>query len=264
MRHTASSSKISRRFLRVWQRNLIVYRKIWLVNFMSPLLEPLFYLLAFGIGLSAFITQVDYGGRQLSYIAFITPSILAINMMQNAFFENTYASFVRMYYQKTFDAMMATPLSVEEVIAGEIVWGASKSLFATVVMQAVISVFGLIHYPHGLLILPLAFLSGFAFGSIGMVFTGFVRSIDLFNLPIFLFITPMFLFSGTFFPMDNLPQWAQKLSLVFPLTHVVNLARHFSLGMLSFDLLWAVGYLVLLSLISFPLALFAMHRRLIQ
>jgi len=255
--------RISRRFMRVWQRNLTVYRKIWKINFLPPLLEPLFYLLAFGIGLSSFIEKVPFEGEELTYVAFITPSLLAINIMYNAFFENTYASFVRMYYQKTFDALMATPLSLEEVITGEIVWGATKSVVATAIMLVVVSLFGYVHYPDGLLILPLAFLGGMAFGSIGMFFTGMVPSIDLFNLPVFLFITPMFLFSGTFFPIDNLPQWAQNLALFFPLTHLVQLTRHLCLGITRPDLLWEIGYLVLFCLVFFPLALFAMHRRLI-
>jgi lipooligosaccharide transport system permease protein len=131
-------------------------------------------------------------------------------------------------------------------------------------MLGVISVFGLAHYPHSLLILPLAFLGGIAFGSIGMVFTGMVPSIDLFNLPVFLFITPMFLFSGTFFPVQNLPAWAQKLALLFPLTHLVTLTRHFCLGLITADLFWEISYLFLFCLIFFPLALVAMHRRLIH
>lgn len=255
---------ISRRFLRVWQRNLLVYKKIWKINFLPPLLEPLFYLVAFGIGLSTFIEKISYAGMDLSYIQFITPSLLAINIMYNAFFENTYASFVRMYYQKTFDAMMATPLSLEEVITGEIIWGATKSVIATALMLAVVSFFGLIRYPHGLLILPLAFLGGLAFGSIGMFFTGIVRSIDLFNLPIFLFITPMFLFSGTFFPVENLPRWAQKLALLFPLSHLVASTRRLCLGIGGIDLLWETAYLALFCAVFFPLAIITMHRRLIH
>ena len=127
-----------------------MYRKIWLVNFLVPLFEPLLYLAAFGIGLSALIGKVSYHGTELSYIEFIAPALLAITIMYNAFFENTYASFVRMYYQKTFDAMMATPLSLEDIIAGEIVWGATKSVIAAAIMLAVISLFGLVHFPHGL------------------------------------------------------------------------------------------------------------------
>jgi lipooligosaccharide transport system permease protein len=184
--------------------------------------------------------------------------------MYSAFFENTYASFVRLYYQKTFDAMMATPLCLEEIMTGEIVWAATKAVVATIIMQGVISLFGLIHYPEGLLIIPLAFLGGIAFGSIGLFFTGTVRAIEMFNLPIFLFITPMFLFGGTFFPLQNLPVWAQKFALVFPLTHLVTLARSLAFGSITPDLLWNLGYLLLFSLLFFGLAIKAMHRHLIE
>ncbi len=255
---------VSRRFVRVWQRNLVVYRRIWKINFLPPIFEPLLYLLAFGVGLSVFIEQVPYRGTQISYVQFIAPSLLSVNMMYNAFFETTYASFVRMYYQKTFDAILATPLSLEEIITGEIVWGATKSVIATALMLAVVSGFGLVHYPGGLLILPLAFLGGMAFGSVGMVFTGILASIDLFNLPIFLFITPMFLFGGTFFPLDNLPAWAQQLAMVFPLTHLVSVARDLALGVVSRSMLWSLAYLTTFTAVFFPLALYAMRRRLIH
>ena len=176
---------ISWRFIRVWNRNMLVYRKIWFVNFLVPLMEPLLYLAAFGVGLSSLIGRVQYHGQEVSYTVFIAPALLAITMMYNAFFENTYASFVRMYFQKTFD-MMAPPLSLEDIIAGEIVWGATKSVIATAIMLVVVSSFGLVYFPHGLLILPLSFLGGLAFGTVGMIFTGLVPTIDMFNLPIFL------------------------------------------------------------------------------
>ena len=259
-----SSFKISRRFLRVWQRNCVVYQKTWKINFLTPLLEPLFYLLAFGYGMSALIGKVPFEGQELSYVVFITPSLLAIAMMYNAFFENTYASFVRMYYQKTFDSMLATPLSLHEVITGEIIWGATKSLIATAIMLGVVTAFGLVHYPQALFVLPLSFLAGIAFGSIGMFFTGVTPSIEAFNLPIFLFVTPMFLFSGTFFPVAGLPGWAQKLALVFPLTHLVNATRHLCLGSMTTDVFWGVLYLAVFSAVFFPLALVVMQRRLIR
>jgi lipooligosaccharide transport system permease protein len=255
---------ITRRFFRVWQRNLTVYRKIWLVSFIPPILEPVLYLLAFGIGLSALVGQVQYLGEAVSYVDFIAPALLAINMMYNAFFENTYASFVRMYYQKTFDAMLATPLSLEEVITGEIVWGATKSVLASAIMMGVISLFGLIQYPHGLLILPLAFLGGLAFGAAGMCFTAVLPSIEMFNLPVFLFISPMFLFSGTFFPVEGLPVWVQWLALLFPLTHLVELTRSLAFGQLRGDLLWHVAYLGAFCLVFFPVAIWKMKQRLIK
>ncbi len=259
-----STWKISHRFLRVWQRNWIVYRRTWKIGFLPPLLEPLFYLLAFGVGLSSLVSRVSYRGEEITYVAFIAPALIAINIMNSAFFENTYASFVRMYYQKTFDAMMATPLSLPEIIAGEIVWGATKSLIGTAIMLAVISAFGLVHYPQGLLLLPLALLGGVAFGAIAMLFTAIVPNIEAFNLPVFLFVTPMFLFSGTFFPVENLPGWAQKLALCLPLTHLVTLTRAFSRGAGGTDLGGAFAYLGLTCLVFFPLAILAMGRRLIK
>ena len=258
------NASLSRRFIRVWQRNLRVYRKSWKISFIPPLLEPLFYLLAFGVGLSSLVGSVRYGGSEISYVRFIAPGLIAISIMYNAFFETTYTSYVRMYYQKTFDAMMATPLSLEEIITGEIVWGATKSLVAATIMLGVISTFGLLNYPGCLLILPLAFLGGIAFASIGMVFTGMVANIEMFNLPVFLFVTPMFLFSGTFFPVENLPGWAQFLASLLPLTHLSTLTRTLAQGELPLSLLWNVGYLLLFSLIFFSLALVKMHKRLIK
>jgi lipooligosaccharide transport system permease protein len=252
------------RALRVWQRNWAVYRQTWKISFLPPLLEPFFYLLAFGVGLSTLVGTVTVEGEEISYTAFIAPALIAINVMNSAFFENTYASFVRMYYQKTFDAMLATPLSLPEVIAGEVFWGATKALIGTVIMMSVITAFGYIRFPEGLLLLPLAFVGGLAFGSLGMLFTGLVPNIESFNLPVFLFITPMFLFSGTFFPVTALPPWAQKAALALPLTHLVGAVREVSAGRLNGEVLWAVAYLALFSLIVFPVALARMRRRLIR
>jgi lipooligosaccharide transport system permease protein len=256
--------KISRRFLRVWQRNLRVYRKSWKISFIPPFLEPLFYLIAFGVGMSGLVGNLRYQGSDISYVSFIAPALIGMSIMYNSFFETTYASFVRMYYQKTFDAMLATPLSLEEVITGEIVWGATKSLIAAAIMMGVIGSFGLIRFPEGLLLLPLAALGGIAFASIGMFFTGIVANIEMFNLPVFLFITPMFLFSGTFFPLENLPSWTQQFALVFPLTHLTTLARAFSFGHIDLSQFWEISYLLLFSIVFFPLAILKMHRRLIK
>jgi lipooligosaccharide transport system permease protein len=257
-------SVYSWRFLRVWERNLVVYQKIWKVNFITPLLEPLFYIMAFGLGFSGLIGSVRYAGLALSYTAFIAPALVATAVMWNAFFETTYGSFVRMYYQKTFDGMLSTPLSLEEIIIAEIVWSATKAVGATAVMLLVLGVLGYIRFPIGLLLIPMALLGGLAFGSVGMFFTGIVPTIDMFNLPIFLFVTPMFLFSGTFFPISNLPQWAQPLALVFPLYHLTELARCFSLGARETPPVLSILYLLLFFVIFAVLALRAMRQRLIK
>jgi lipooligosaccharide transport system permease protein len=257
-------SNLSWRFLRVWWRNLVVYRRIWKVNFLVPLLEPAFYILAFGLGFRRIVGDISYAGLHLSYTQFIAPALIAIAVMWNSFFETTYGSFVRMIYQKTFDAMMATPLSLEEIILAEIIWAATKAAGASAIMLVVLAPLGFIDLPSGLLVIPLAFLGGVAFGAIGMLFTGIVPSIDMFNLPVFLFITPLFLFSGTFFPVSSLPLWAQKASLVFPLYHIVEMTRLFSIGRMEAMPLLSIGYLLLFSIVFVALAMHSMRRRLIH
>lgn len=255
---------ISWRFLRVWRRNLITYRKIWKVNFLTPLLEPLLFITAFGLGFSGMIDGVSYGGSTLRYTDYIAPALIASAVMNNAFFETTYASFVRMYYQKTFDGILATPISTEEVIIAEIVWAATKATAAATIMLLVLGAFGFVALPQGLFILPFAFAGGLAFGAAGMFFTGIVPTIDMFNLPIFLFISPMFLFSGTFFPISNLPAWAQPFALAFPLHHLVELFRRFCAGSHETATWISLLYLPLFLLIFGLLALWVMKRRLIR
>ncbi|MEW5806396.1 MAG: ABC transporter permease [Acidobacteriota bacterium] len=248
----------------VWRRDRDVYMATWKTNFIPPLLEPILYILAFGAGLGALVDGVQFMGKTISYITFIAPGLIAIDMMFQSFYENTYGSFVRMYYQKTFDAIVATPLMVEDVIAGELLWGATKSLVGSIIMLAVISAFGYATYPSSLLIIPYSFLAGLLFSSIAICFTGIVPSIDTFNLPVFLFITPMFLFSGTFFPIELLPDWAQKVALLLPLTHVVNFSRASFLGAFSARVWMGLAGVAVATLFFFCLGIYLMKRRLIR
>ncbi len=257
-------SAISARFRHVWFRNLITYRRIWRVNFLVPLLEPGFYILAFGLGFSGLIGAVDYAGMQLAYTRFMAPALVATACMWNAFFETTYTSFVRMYYQKTFDGILATPMSLEEIIVAEIVWAASKATAAVAVMLAVLMPIGYANFPSALMCIPLAFLGGLAFAAIGMFFTGVIPTIDMFNLPIFLFVTPMFLFSGTFFPVSGIPDWAAIFTLIFPLYHLVELMRYFCIGAMASNPLLNLAYLLVFTMVFGYLALVAMKRRLIK
>jgi lipooligosaccharide transport system permease protein len=255
---------ISARSLRVWQRNRDVYLVTWKTNLVPPLLEPILYLVAFGAGLGVLVQSVPYRGEMIGYTAFIAPGLLATQAMFPAFFENSYNTFVRMYYQRTFDAIITTPLTLEDVMAGELLWGASKSAIGVAVMMVAISFFGLIHYPHGLVILPFSFLAGLFFAGLGLCFTGIVPAIDAFNFPIFLLVIPMFLFSGTFFPVELLPRWAQLLAEVLPLTHVARVMREACLGRLPASLLWDVLYLALTAVAVNVLGIHLMKRRLVK
>jgi len=217
-----SIPKLTYRVWKVWHRNFDVFMKTIKVNFLPSLLEPILYLLAFGYGLGGFIQNI--GGQP--YINFIAPALVAIAVMNGAFFECTFGSFVRMYYQKTFDAIVATPVSVEEVVAGELLWGATRATINATIVLIVIAVFGLIASPLFLLVPLIAFFGGLMFASIAMCFTALAPDIDFFNYPSFLFVTPMLFLSGTFFPLTSLPSAAQATAMgVLPLTHIVNIAR---------------------------------------
>jgi lipooligosaccharide transport system permease protein len=220
-----------------------VFTKTIKVNFLPSLLEPILYLLAFGFGLGGFIPSIQ--GQ--SYIAFIAPALVAISVMNGSFFECTFASFVRMYFQKTFDAIVATPVSVEEVVAGELLWGATRATFNTTIVLAVVAAFGLISSPLFLLVIPLAFFGGLMFASMAMCFTSVAPNIDFFNFPSFLFLTPMFFLCGTFFPLTSLPSAAQGAAMVLPLTHVVNITRGLVSGHLEPILGLSPAVLILVS-----------------
>ena len=188
--------RLTRRVWKVWQRNFDVFLKTIRTNFLPSLLEPILYLLALGLGLGVFIQSIE----GVPYINFIAPALVAISVMNGSFFECTFGSFVRMYYQKTFDAIIATPVSVEEVIAGELVWGATRATINSTTVLAVIAAFGLISSPLFLLVPLLAFLGGLMFASIAMCFTAIAPNIDFFNYPSFLLVTPMFLLKRNFLP----------------------------------------------------------------
>lgn len=251
-------------FWAVWRRNLRVYRRIWTINFLPPLLEPVFYLLAFGLGFAGLVSNVTWHGRPMGFIPFFAPALVAAASMWQAFMEATYNSFVRMYYQKSYDAMLATPLSLEEIIVAEIVWGATRSGIAAVLMLAVIAPLGYAPSPQAVLAIPIALLGGLAFACLGMAITSITASIDLFNLPVFLLITPMFLFSGTFFPTDALPRWGASLAAVTPLYHLVELTRAACLGQLTMGSLGNAAVLVACCAVFGPLAIMGMRRRLIR
>jgi len=253
--------ELSYRVWKVWMRNRDVLMKTYKTTFLPPLLEPILYLLALGFGLGGFVQLID----GVSYIQFIAPALVAVSMMFSSFYECTYGSFVRMYYQKTFDAIIATPISLEEVIAGELLWGATKSLINSSIVLVVIVAFRLAPSPAVLLVPPISFLVGLLFSSIAMCFTAVSPTIDYFEYPTFLFVTPMFLLSGTFFPITALPASLQVFAQLFlPLTHAVALTRALALGRLELALLLNLAWLLAVTPVFFVLSINLMKKRLIK
>ncbi len=251
---------LSRRALAVWARDRDVYMKTWSTNFLTPIIEPLLYVFAFGTAFS--IMQVKVGG--LPYLLYFAPAIVAIAVMNRAFFENTFSSFFRMYYQRTYDAILATPVNLDEVVAGEVLWGATKGLIDAAIMTVVIVALGLALLPGALLIVPVAFLGGLAFASMAMFFTSIVPSIDGFSFPLFLVLVPMFILSNTFFPASVLGPTFGLMAEAFPLTHLVALIRDLALGTFPTAMVWDFLYLLIFASAFFVASVHLMRRRLIK
>ncbi len=248
-----------RRAFRVWQRHLTVYTKLYKSSIALNFVEPVLYLSALGLGLGAFVKEIN----GLPYIKFIAPGIIASSSMFAATYECTYGTYVRMTYQKTFDAILATPININDLIAGEMIWGATKSVFYGIIIMFVISLFRLIDSSLIIFAIPFLFLYGLIFSEISLIFTAIVPGIDSFNYFYTLFMTPMFLFSGIFFPLDTLPPVISKIAFFTPLYHLVNICRSFSMGSLlksQWDIIWTLIVIIFLSPYPFRL----MKERIIQ
>jgi len=246
------------RCIRVWQRNRDVFFRLWHTEAPGFVAEPIIILVAMGLGLGAYVGMVD--GQ--SYIEFIAPGIIASYAMFSASFECTYGSFVRMEYQKTYDAILATPLNVEDIVAGEIFWGATRSFMTGTIILIIAAAFQLVSSPWALFIPALVFLEGILFASIAILVTSVVPAIYTFNYYFTLFITPMFFFSGVFFPLSSFPEIVQTLSWIVPLTPVVQLTRALIIGELYPGLLWALAIIIVEAAIFFRISLVTMRRRL--
>jgi len=259
MSSVLSIPRISRRTGKVWRRNLDVFIKTWKVNFFPPLIEAFLYLSAIGLGIGTYVGSIN----GTPYINFIAPAVLAISAMNSAFFECTYGSYVRMYYQKSFDAIIATP-SIEDVIAGELLWGATRAVISVTIMLPVLVVFKVVSLPFSILVIPLAFIGGLTFAGLAMCFTAITPSIDTLNYPSFLLITPMMLFSGTFFPLTILPAVFQYIALaIFPLTHLVSLMRMATLPAITSLIVLNIAWILVATVIFCVISINLMRRRLI-
>jgi len=251
---------VSLRALRVWQRHRDVYLQLWKSELIWPLVEPLITLFALGVGLGGL---VDLESGQ-SYIEFIAPGLLAVWPMWSAAAECGWGSFFRMENQRTFDAIIATPVSIEDVITGEILWGASRALISTAYILVVITAWGLVDSPLALLVLPVAVIPGIMFASISLSYTSVAWSISSLNYFFAVFITPMFWLAGVFFPVERLPEWAQTAAWWLPATHAVRVYRALTSGDLGWSHLGDVVWMVVVASAFYIIALYSMRRRLVK
>lgn len=251
---------VTHRAFRAWQRNMDTFLRLWKTEGWPPFIDPLLYIVSLGLGLGAYVQEIN----GVSYIQFIAPAFAMTAGMFTASFECTYGAFIRLEYQKTFDAMLATPLSLEDVVAGDILFGATRATFASFAVLVIITLFGLIDPIMILISLPIAFLSGLMFSALAEIFTAIAPSINSFNYYITLGLTPMFVFSGVFFPIDQYPEVLQNLAWFIPLYHAVNLQRSLAVGDFSMTLWIDIVWMIVVALVATHIALVLMRRRMIK
>lgn len=226
----------------VMQRNYVVYRDAWWV-FVSGFLEPVFYLFSIGVGVGKLVPGFDVGGTVVPYAEFVAPGMVAASAMNGALLDATYNFFFKLKYVKTFDQMLATPLTTRDIARGELAWsllrGGTYSLAFLLLMVAL----GLVHSWWAVLVPPAALLIGLAFGAVGMAVSTFLTSWQHFEY-VTLFTMPLFLFSATFFPVEAFPATLRAVVEWTPLYRGVVMVRELTTGTVGFDSLFSVAYLL--------------------
>lgn len=229
---------------RVWQRELTLYKRIWPSTILSTLFDPILYLVAMGFGLGSYVSGVGAG----SYAQFIAPGMVAAAMMYAAAYEAAWNSYVRIFVERSYEAMITTPAALEDVIGGEVLWATTRAVVTSTIVLGVVAGFGLVASWWALLVPVVAILGGAMFTVLGLSFTVGRKHMDQLTFMFTLGVTPMFLFSGVFFPLATLPTWVQALAWASPLYHLVSVIRALTTGALAWTLLLHIGWMLALTL----------------
>jgi lipooligosaccharide transport system permease protein len=253
-------SRVSARLWKVWQRNFDSFLRYVHVNLIGNLGEPVLYLVAMGYGLGNFLGTIE----GVSYVQFLAPGIIVSSAMYAAIYECTYMSFLKLFHLKTYDAIIVTPVNLEDVVAGDIAWGTTKAVISGSTMFAVAAAFGLVHSPWALLLPLLLAVVGFHFASLAMLVTAWSPNFDFFSYFFELVIAPLFFCSGIFFPLTHLPRWMIAAAWCSPLTHAVELSRALVQGHMPPHPAWNVVMLAAPSACFFLLAIRQMRKRMIK
>lgn len=250
----------SLRFIPVWRRNFLVWKKLAAVSILGNIADPLITLIAFGYGLGSLLQSVN----GVPYIQFLASGSICMSVMMAASFETLYSAFSRMHVQKTWEALMNAPLALDDVVLAEMLWAATKSLFSGISILLVIFMLGIGLHPHALLVLPLLFLVGMTFASIGLIMNALARGYDFFTYYFTLVLTPMIFLSGVYYPTTQLPAWLQVFSNVLPLGAAVNLIRPLLLGQFPTTPLTHIAVLIAYCVSGFYVATILTRRRLLK
>ena len=240
-------------------REVVNFSSFWRSTTFSSTVEPTIYLLAFGFGFGALVSRVN----GLDYVEFVGTGTVATAVLFSSVFPAMFGTFVKYKFQRTYDAILAAPVDTEELVTGEALWIATRAGTYGCVPLLVAMLFGL-DPSWGMLVVPfVAFLTGFGWAAFGILIAATMQSIDNFNYVTSIVITPLFLVAGTYFPIDQLPGWAQVLANVNPLYHCVELVRHAVFGFETVDL-FHLAVIVLFGLVAWRVAVARMEKRLID
>ncbi len=235
----------SGRVLQLLERGLIAFRSsTWMIVF-SGFFEPVLYLLSFGYGIGKLLPTIDVGGETVKYAVFIAPALLATSAMNGAIYDSTMNVFFKLNHDRIYHGMLATSMGPLDVALGEISWALIRGLSYACAFMAVVAPLGLIPSMWGYLAIPAAVLIAFGFASIGMALTSYMKSFQQLEI-INMFLLPMFLFSGSFYPLSVFPEWLQFTVNLFPLTHAINLVRGLCLGHINVALAGHAMYFVIM------------------
>ena len=252
--------RLSLRLFAVWRRNFLVWRKLALPSIVGNLADPVIYMLGLGYGLGMLVPEVE----GVSYIAFLAGGTLCYSTMNAATFEVLYSGFSRMHVQKTWEAIMNAPVALDDIVAAELVWAASKATLAGVAILAVIAAFGFTASPLALAAIPVVFLTGLCFAALGLIMTALAPSYDFFMYYFTLFVTPMTMLSGVFFPQSQLPDLVRRVADQLPLAHAVALMRPLLLGRTPEHVVLHCGVLLGVALVGYHVALALCRKRMIK
>jgi lipooligosaccharide transport system permease protein len=252
--------EMSFRWTGVWRRNLLVWKKLAVASVLGNIADPLLYMLALGYGIGAFIPEV----AGMKYIAFIGTGMVCQSAMFTSSFEAMYSAFSRMHMQKTWEAIINAPLSLDDVVFAEWIWAASKAVVSTTAILLVIMGLGFGHTWLALWIIPLGFLVGLAFGAFGLVMNSLAPGYDFFTYFFTLVLTPMLLLSGVFFPVDQMPPGLQLAANFLPLKHAIDLARPLLMGTIPTGIVLHIAILLAYAIAAYYAALVLTRRRLLR
>jgi len=252
--------RFSTRFVPVWRRNLLVWRKLAIASVLGNIADPLLYMLALGYGIGAMVGKVD----GMSYVVFIGTGMVCQSAMFTSSFEGMYSAFSRMHVQRTWEAIINAPIALDDVVLAEWVWCATKAVMSTMAILIVIEALGFGHTWLALWVLPLGFLVGLCFGAFGLVMNSLAPGYDFFTYFFTLVLTPMLLFSGVYFPVNQMPAWLAHVASVLPLKHAIDLARPLMLGRVPDDIGVHVAVIVAYALVAYYAALTLTRRRLLK